>query len=381
MIFILSRNDKSRFNFWRNFALVFTFLVIISIIPTSVRASTDNTLTVVVKDAKTGDYLDGAMVYLDGAFVGTTGGLNNAGTLQLSNVSSGVHTLRITNEEYMEVTKKVLFPHTKTVELMMNKASLFFLNKNGYFPHGINVIFIPSETSYSCSENRKIFDSTYTANETRFKEDVVEIINRSFLNLDQMTSPSVPLIENYQNRFNFYYYYNPAVHADAYSGCAGTVSDLYWKNVTFGDITVILYPTYIGIYTPPQCQPEACTNALGPGRKWMKVPADDMYVFDHEMGHAVFGLVDTYCGNTYYYENDPHPNVWTSSDKCISNAKTNNLDPKNCRQIEGGNSPSCSKPFWRWDPDPDIMELGYYGSFGSAATQRINYILSKTGSA
>jgi hypothetical protein len=378
---ILSRNDKSRFNFWRNIALIFTFLVIICITSISVEASTDNTLTLFVKDVKTGNYLDGAMVYLDGAFIGTTGESNNAGTLQLSNVSIGVHTLRITKEGYIEVTKKVQFPDTKTVELTMNKGSLFLLNKNGYFPHGINVIFIPSETSFSCSENRKLFDSTYTVNENRFKEDVVAIINRTFLHLDKITSPSAPLIEDYQNRFNFYYYYNPAVHADAYSGCAGTVSDLYWKTVTFSDITVILYPTYTGVYTGPPCQPMGCYKSMGSGRNLMKAPADSTYLFDHEMGHALFGLVDTYCGNTYYYENSPDPNVWASLDKCIANAKMNNFDPNNCKQIKGGSSSLCSKPFWRWDPSPDIMETGYYGSFGSAATQRINYILSKTGSA
>ena len=378
---MLSGNDKPGFDFWRNIARIGTFLVIMSITSLSVQAYTGNTLTLVVKDAATGTYLYGAMVFLDGAFIGTTGRSDNAGTLQVSNVSTGVHTVRITKEEYREVTKKLQFPDTKTVELAMHKGFLVLLNENGYFPHGINVIFIPSETSFSCSENRKLFDSTYTVNEGRFKEDVLAIINRTFLHLDTLTSPSAPLRENYQDRFNFYLYYDPAVQADAFSGCAGTVSDSYWKDVTFGDITVILYPTYTGLYTGPPCQPMGCYKSLGPGRNLMKTPFDRAYLFDHEIGHALFGLVDTYCGNTYYYQNSPYPNVWTSLDTCRADAKVNNFDPENCKQIEGGSSGSCSRQFWRWDPDPDIMETGYYGSFGSAATQRINYILSQSGSA
>jgi hypothetical protein len=381
MIFRLSGNDTSGFDFWRTIARIGTFLVIMSITSLSVQAYPDTPLTLVVKDVHTGTYLDGAMVFLDGAFLGTTGRPDTAGTLQVHNVSPGVHTVRITQEGYREVTKKVQVPDTTTVELAMNKGFLLLLNEYGYFPHGINVIFIPSETSFSCSENRKLSDPAYTADEVRFKEDVLALINRTFLHLDTITSPSAPLREHYQDRFNFYLYYDPAVHADAFSGCAGTVSDSYWKNVPFGDLTVILYPTYTGRYTGSPCQPMACYKSAGPGRNLMKAPADSTYLFDHEVGHALFGLVDTYCGNTYYYQNRLYPNVWTSPDKCTADAKVNNLDPKYCKQIEGGFSGPCHKQFWRWDPDPDIMETGYYGSFGSAATQRINYILSQSGSA
>ena len=375
-----SGNERPGSDYWRNISRIGIFWVIICITCLSVQAYADNTLILVIKDAKTGNYLDGATVFLDGGFAGTTQRVDPAGTLQVSNVSTGMHTVRITREEYIEVTKKVQIPDTTTVDVAMQKGFRVLLNENGYFPHGINVIFIPSETSFSCSENRKLPDFTYTADEGRFKDDVMAIINRTFLHLDTRTSPSDPPMENYQDRFNFYLYYDPAVHADAFSGCAGTVSDSYWKNVTNADLTIILYPTYTGRYTGSPCQPMGCFKSVGPGRNLMKAPADSAFLFDHEVGHALFGLVDTYCGNTYYYQNSPHPNVWTSLEKCTADAKVNKFNPDNCKQIEGGSLGSCSRQYWRQDPDPDIMETGYYGSFGPAATQRINYILSQSGS-
>jgi hypothetical protein len=45
-------------------------------------------------------------------------------------------------------------------------------------------------------------------------------------------------------------------------------------------------------------------------------------------------------------------------------------------QQESPNADPCSKDFWRWDPDPDIMRTSASGMFGAASTERISYILS-----
>ncbi len=339
-------------------------------------ASGDNSLIVQILDGKTGEKLNGATVFLDGDFKGTTTSQDGAGTLQITNIKPGTHTLRITRVDYREGIKKVAFPEEKNVEVFMDKGHLFSLNRDGPSAHGINIIFIPSDTSFNCPENKKIRDSTYTGNESRFREDALRIINRTFLNLDRITSASVPLPLQYQDRFNFYYYYNPRAYADAFSGCAGSVPGSYWDEVTFGDITVILYSTYYGTYSNKACQPEGCYKSFGPGRRLMKAPADKEYLFDHETGHAVFGLVDTYCGTTYYYENSPYPNVWSSTDTCKADAQSDKRNLTSCRQIEQKSADSCSRQFWRWDPDPDIMQTANSGTFGAAATQRIRYILT-----
>lgn len=352
-------------------------LIVISGTPLAAAANNDNSLSVVIKDGKTGKPLDGAVMYLDGDFKGTTPA-QGVGVLQFSDIKQGPHTLRITRTGYRASIVKFEFPSEKNLDVMMMKGSIFSLNKNGPSAGGINVIFIPSATTFSCSEKKKMSDSTYITNQSRFKEDVVRVIDRTYLNLDRISSSSVGLPDNYQNSFNFYYYYNPAEPADAFSGCAGTVPDTYWDEVTFGDITVILYPTYYGRYTNSSCQPIGCYKSQGPGRRLMKVPSDKELLFVHETGHAVFGLVDTYCGNTYYYQNSPYPNVWTSPDSCMADAQADNRDPAACRQIEQNSPGSCSRQFWRYDPDPDIMANTNSGTFGTAATQRIRYILTQT---
>ncbi|NMB79537.1 MAG: hypothetical protein GYA23_10650, partial [Methanomicrobiales archaeon] len=185
----------------------------------------------------------------------------------------------------------------------------------------------------------------------------------------------------YRSVYNFYYYYDQKAPADAFDGCTGSVPEKYYSEVPFNDLTVILYPTYYGVYKGTPCQPTGCYQDYGPGRTLMKAPADRITLFKHETGHAVFGLVDTYCGDTYYYQNDPYPNVWASLEACTSDAQKNNRDPGQCRQIQKKSSSSvtCEKGYWQWDPMPDIMANGYNGLYGNAATQRITWVLSQAG--
>jgi hypothetical protein len=273
-----------------------------------------------------------------------------------------------------------VYPAETTVEVMMAKGSLVILDPDGPAPGGIDIVFYPSSTSYNCAEHAVVSSPLYMTNETRFRDDVMRVIRSTYLELGTVTSPSA-LPGNFTERFNFYYYYDPSSPADAFSGCAGTVPEKYWDEVPFSDITVILYPSYQGLYADPTCRPTGCFVNSVPGRNLMKAPADQLMLFRHETGHAVFGLVDTYCGDTYYYQNEPHPNVWASQDSCRTDAQSNNRDPGECRQIRKDNSSitPCSRNYWQWDPSPDIMASGYGGRFGDAATQRIRYVLSESG--
>jgi hypothetical protein len=353
--------------------LVISLTFIVSVV------SAASSLTINVKDARTRENVGDALVYLDGGYIGTTTP-GNGGKLVIDDVASKTHTIRVTKENYKEVTKKFVYPSESALEISLSKGPLVSLNANGPTANGINVVFYPSSTAYSCTDKKVIQTPVYMTDETRFRTDVESVIRQTYLELDKVTSPSNPLPAGFQDKFNFYYYYDPSAPADAFSGCAGSVPESYWKDVTFSDITVILYPSYTGLYSDASCQPTGCFQNFGPGRSLMKVPANQASLVRHETGHAVFELIDTYCGSTYYYENDPHANVWSSREACRSDATSNNRDPELCRQIEQksiGTSAACIKDFWRWDPNPDIMAQGYGGKFGAAATQRINYVISK----
>jgi hypothetical protein len=360
---------------------IFVVILIVTLTYPATAVSGANSTTIVVKDARTRENLEDARIYLDGGYRGDTPSSDGAGMLTIQNIQPGTHTLRVTRSGYTEITRKFVSPDEPTIEVQLTTGALVSLNPDGPREHAINVIFYPSSTSYSCKDHTKVAAPEYKDNETRFRSDVLNVINRTYMDLDQVTSPSDPLPANYRSDFNFYYYYDSSAPADAFSGCAGSVPDKYWSNVPFSDITVILYPGYYGIYADSSCQPTGCFQDNGPGRLQMKAPADQVGLVRHETGHAVFGLIDTYCGTTYYYQNDPDPNVWSSLEACKTDARSSHRDPAQCRQIEtaGSVSASCIKDFWQWDPQPDVMSYGYGGKFGDAATRRINYVLSKTG--
>jgi hypothetical protein len=345
----------------------------------TVSAAEPGSLTVVVKDARSKTVVGGALVYLDGAYKGTTA--DSSGVITLTGLKDGTHTVRVTKPDFREITKKIVYPNEMTVSVEIARGALVLLNEEGEKQGAINVVFYPSSTSYSCTDHAKISTPVYIENETRFREDVMKVIQSTYLDLDKITPSTKILPADYRDRFNFYYYYDPSAPADAFEGCAGTIPGKYWKEVTFVDVTVILYPKYHGTYSDAACMPTGCSQDYGPGRNLMKAPVNQLTLIQHETGHALYDLVDTYCGNTYYYQNDPHANVWSSRENCESDARSDGRDPAQCRQIQQaaatGSSVSCSQPYWRWDPMPDIMASGYRGKFGEAATRRINYVLSK----
>jgi len=353
-------------------------IICISMTVTISAVSAASAVTVTVKDARTKVTVDNALVYLNGAYIGTT----SSGTMTLADIKAGTHTVRVTKPDYREVTKKFSYPDESTIKIEIARGALVLLNENAASADAINVVFYPSSTSYSCTDRAKISSPAYLANETLFREDVQKVIRSTYLDLDKVTSTSDPLPSGYEDAFNFYYYYDPSAPGDAFSGCAGTIPESYWNEVTFSDVTVLLYPKYYGIYANTSCQPTGCSQNFGPGRNLMKAPADQLTLIQHESGHAVFQLVDTYCGNTYYYQNDPHANVWSSLESCQADARTNQRDASQCRQIKKTSSiasASCSQNYWQWDPMPDIMANGYKGKFGDASTQRINYVISQVG--
>jgi hypothetical protein len=335
-------------------------------------------LTVVTKDAKTGTFMGGARVYLDGESIGSTS--DPEGKLAVRDIGRGSHTLRVAKTDYEEITRPVTITENEQVSFILNRSHVLPVQIHGSTEDTIDIIFVASNTSYDCTAKTKIPDDEYVRDEQKFVTDLNSTIDTIYLKLDTYTSGFVGLPDNYRQRFNFYYYWDSDNFADAFDGCAGKLPDTFWDDAPFADVAVIMYPSYKGHYTGSPCEPIGCANGLGPGSgSWLKAPADSPMIFLHENGHVLFGLIDTYCGDTFYVENSPFPNVWDTEEACIKDAETKHWTTSLCRQIlkpAGSRLKNpCVKNFWREDPDPDIMGSGAYsGTFGNASTSRIRYI-------
>jgi hypothetical protein len=335
-------------------------------------------LTIAAKDIKTGSFIGGANVYIDGDTTGSTSEYD--GKQILHDVERGSHTIRVTKTGYDETTRHVDITEKRLVSVTLGKSKVIPLRTRGSTDEKIDIVFVASETAFDCNSKTKTRTETYTGDEQRFVRDVNNKIDGVFLSLDSLTTGSQGLPKDFRERFNFYYYWDPVSFADAFDGCAGSLPQKFWNDAPFTDVAIILYPSYEGLYSGSPCEPNGCANGLGPGSgSWLKAPADSPMIFLHESGHVVFGLIDTYCGDTYYVENSPFPNVWDSENSCKDSARQESWDSASCRQIfkpAGSRSKDpCVKNFWRVDPDPDIMGSGAYsGKFGNASTLHIRLI-------
>lgn len=364
---------------YKKTGILLVSLILITLFCPASAVPDPDTLVVVVTDAQNAKILESARVFLDGGYKGTTISDQTGAALSITGITRGKHTIRVTKDGYQEITRKIVFPEDSLVHIGISKELLVPIHISGPTADRIDIVFYPSSTSYDCKNHTKVQASDYITDEARFRDDITSLVSQTLLNLEEDTTGSSPLVTNCSDVFNFYYYYDPSAPADAFSGPVGTIPEKYFTEVPFSDLTVILYPAYHGIISDPTCQPAGCFQDSGPGRSLMKAPADQAGLFKHETGHAVFGLVDTYCGDTYYYQNDPNPNVWSTPESCRADADAGGRDPALCRQIERTSSttPSCIRNYWRWDPQPDIMENGYGGKFGEAATRRIHYVIGK----
>jgi len=96
----------------------------------------------------------------------------------------------------------------------------------------------------------------------------------------------------------------------------------------------------------------------------------------HESGHAIFGLVDNYCGNTGYTQTTPTTNVWSSLANCQSDAAAQGWTDGNCRQIEWDDPATpgvdCSVNRWKYD-DVNLMDGSWFlCSDTNVCTQQCN---------
>jgi hypothetical protein len=244
--------------------------------------------------------------------------------------------------------------------------------------NAIDIVFVASSTSYNTVKNKAEASTAYTSSEDQFRAIAQNQILNGYWKLDTLSTNALP--SDYRHRMNFYYYWRPGYTGDAWSSaCAGDLPSTFWTDAYFADVGAILYPeNFAGGYTTLA----GCADMLGPTKSHYKACGLAGYesVPVHEAGHAVFSVVDTYCGDTSYSQNDPFANVWSSQTACINDLKSKGGDTSKCRQILWDDpatsvNPDCTKAFWKWDPDPDMMnDPQGGGKFGPRGVAKINHI-------
>jgi hypothetical protein len=244
--------------------------------------------------------------------------------------------------------------------------------------NAIDIVFVASSTSYNTVKNKAEASTAYTSSEDQFRAIAQNQILNGYWKLDTFSTNALPA--DYRHRMNFYYYWRPGYTGDAWSAnCAGDLPSTFWTDAYFADVGAILYPeNFAGGYTTLS----GCADMLGPTKSHYKACGLAGYesIPVHEAGHGVFGVVDTYCGDTSYSQNDPFANVWSSQTACINDLKSKGGDTSKCRQILWDDpatsvNPDCTKAFWKWDPDPDMMnDPRGGGKFGPRGVAKINQI-------
>lgn len=249
----------------------------------------------------------------------------------------------------------------------------------------IDVVFVPH--------------TNFRDNLTEFREDVYLYVREHYLRLDEYTFKPIP--EDFEDSYNFYIYKDGYGYdgqcagelpgEEAYDdwiiscsltcaftlglgcGCFADEPDHFYDDAGWADTAGILTMEAAG-----------CANALGPQSHFISERAYPVVI--HESAHAIFGLVDEYCGDTYYTQNSPNPNTWSRLSSCVDYSAGGGWVNGSCRRIEWINASNvtvCSKGYFRYDPDaPTASYMIVWGGtwtykFWEAASERIAYVFDR----
>jgi Thrombospondin type 3 repeat. len=222
--------------------------------------------------------------------------------------------------------------------------------KGGVNQGFIDIVFIPN--------------TDYASNPSEFRSDVINLIRTQFFRLQNKTTTSLP--QNYKDRFNFY----------LYEGGFGNRTDrwnlpsTFWTDAPGTDVGAILKNSGCCVGESFYFGPPA----------WLHCPAKNANLCMHEFGHAIFSLLDEYCGITNYDCTNGCPaitNVWSSTGDCQKDAAAQGWRNGTCRQIEWDNLSTpgldCQQNFWRYDPVS--CEMDSNGDlFGEACSRKISHV-------
>jgi len=218
----------------------------------------------------------------------------------------------------------------------------------------IDVVFIPN--------------TDYANAMTTFENDMLNLIRTQYFTMHNFTAE--PLPSNYRDRFNFY----------RYTGGFGFRDDKGW-HLPANFLQDAPQRDVAGILKNSDC----CVGEsfyFGPP-SFFHSPARSGALLLHESGHAIWGLLDEYCGDTNYdcSPNCPSPtNVWKSQNACQTDATAAGWINGTCEQIMWDDpntvGTDCSKNFWRYDDDATCLMGDGWTNFDEACTDRINWVFN-----
>ncbi len=120
--------------------------------------------------------------------------------------------------------------------------------------------------------------------------------------------------------------------------------------------------TYAFIESGAVIHTNSLRDCARPSSRIYSAEPGDQNVMLHEAGHAAFGLADEYCCDSFYFQPDPLPNIYSSLAGCQNDIlQLQPFDPRigvpvrtgtSCRQIVAGPQ---SIPWFKSDPEDDLM--------------------------
>ena len=248
-----------------------------------------------------------------------------------------------------------------------------------------------------------VMDPSYNGNRDLFLNDTRKVIRGAYYSIDERANYA--LGQDTRLRFNFYYWNGTSARAanislaDTHACCDKPLPPNFWARASFADAG------HLFVRGGLDC---GCSNLAPHGyyRSEMGIwyPGDPfpndfniLNIATHESGHGIFGLIDTYCpGFTYYMQNDPYPNVWSSLANCRADPDTSRWRDGYCHQINDtesyrGTRPRpdwtyenytynvtrCNRSFYAFDRALgfDIMDGGYL--YGPAGIRRLGYTFNQ----
>jgi len=203
--------------------------------------------------------------------------------------------------------------------------------RGGFHEGVIDLVFIAMES--------------YIGDTAQFRDDVVDVIRTRYLTLgDHVTG--YRLRSDYRDMYNFYIYTGGFGLS---TGCSGTFPTGFNADAPNRDTAALLYNADGG---------GGCANGLAPPSKF-KAPGRSKGVIIHESGHAVWGLIDEYCGDTSYHSSEldamPFNNIWNSQSDCLIEASAEGWSGGECREIDDHSTGDCPSDMWKYDREWCVM--------------------------